>query len=128
MEDAYVRGTRVETPPGMLARDAAWLVDRAGVVRGAAEVGTIAPAAAVLTLGEGLAVFDVVVVGATPRAEKGVVAGAVGPGVVEEVAGMVDLIVSQVLDRGCAVDDAGGRCGNRRLRPPGTWRFESVVG
>jgi hypothetical protein len=33
---------------------------------------------------------------------------AVSPGVVEEVMGMVDLIVSQVLDGGCAVDDAGG--------------------
>ena len=66
MEDAYVRGTRVETPPGMLARDAAWLVDRAGVVRGTAEVRAMAPSAAILTLGEWLTVFDVVVVGAAP--------------------------------------------------------------
>ena len=33
---------------------------------------------------------------------------AIGPGVVEEVVGMMDLIVSQVLDRGHAVDDTGG--------------------
>ena len=108
MEDAYVRGARVETPPGMLARDAAWLVDRAGVMRGPTEVRTMAPAAAVLTLGEGLAILDVVVVGTAPRAKEGVVAGTVGPGVVEEVAGVMDLIVGQVLGRGRAVDDAGG--------------------
>jgi hypothetical protein len=63
VEDAYVRGTCVETPPGVLVRDAAWLINRAGVVRGPTEVGTMALAAAVLTLGEGLAIFDVVVVG-----------------------------------------------------------------
>jgi hypothetical protein len=62
-------------------------------VRGPAEVGAVAPAAAILTLGEWLAILDVVVVGAAPRAEKGVVTGAVGPGVVEEVVGVVDLIV-----------------------------------
>ena len=77
-------------------------------MRGAAEVQTVAPAATILTLGEWLAVFDVVVVGTAPRAEEGVVAGMVGPGVVEEVAGMMDLIVSQVLDRGRAVDDTRG--------------------
>ena len=66
VKDVYVRGARVETPPGMFARDAAWLVDRAGVMRGPTEVGTMAPAAAVLTLGEGLAVFDIVVVGTAP--------------------------------------------------------------
>ena len=53
----------METPPGVLVRDAAWLINRAGVVRGPTEVGTMALAAAVLTLGEGLAIFDVVVVG-----------------------------------------------------------------
>jgi hypothetical protein len=36
------------------------------------------------------------------------VTGAVGPGVVEEVVGVMDLIVSQVLDGGHAVDDPGG--------------------
>ena len=66
MEDAYVRGTRVKTPPGVLARDAAGLIDRAGVMWGAAEIRAVAPAAAILTLSEGLAVFYVVVVGATP--------------------------------------------------------------
>ena len=108
MEDAYVRGARVETPPGMLARDAAWLVDRAGVMRGPAEVRAVAPAATILTLGEWLAVFDVVVVSTTPRAKEGVVVGMVGPRVVEEVAGVVDLIVGQVFGRGRAVNDAGG--------------------
>ena len=34
--------------------------------------------------------------------------GAVGPGVVEEVAGMVDLTVGQVFNGGHAVDDTGG--------------------
>ena len=108
MEDAYVRGARVETPPGVLARNAAWLVDRAGVVRGPTKVGTVAPAAAVLTLGEGLAIFDVVVVGTAPRAEEGVVTGTIGPGVVEEVAGVVDLVVRQLVKGWRAIDDAGG--------------------
>jgi hypothetical protein len=108
MEDAYVRGTRVETPPSVLAWDAAWLVDRAGVMQGPTEVGAVAPTAAILTLSERLAVFYVVVVGTAPRAEEGVVMGMVSPGVVEEVSGMVDLVVSQVLDGGCTVDDAGG--------------------
>ena len=66
MEDVYIRGARVETPPSMLARDAAWLVNRAGVMGGPTEVGTMAPAVTVLTLGEGLAVFDIVVVGTAP--------------------------------------------------------------
>ena len=34
--------------------------------------------------------------------------GAVGPGVVEEVVGMIDLIVGQMLERGHAVNDVGG--------------------
>ena len=66
VKDVYVRGTRMEALPGMLARDAAWLVDRAGIVWGSTEVRTVAPAAAILTLGEGLAVFYVVVIGAAP--------------------------------------------------------------
>jgi hypothetical protein len=36
------------------------------------------------------------------------VTGAVGPGVIKEVASMVDLIVSQVLDGGHAIDDMWG--------------------
>jgi len=98
----------VETPPGVLAQDVAWLINRAGVMRGSTEVGTMAPAAAVLTLGEGFAIFDIVVVGTAPRAKEGVVARAVGLGVIEEVAGVMDLIVSQVLGGGHAIDDAGG--------------------
>ena len=62
-------------------------------MRGLAEVRAVAPTTTILTLGEWFAIFDVVVVGAAPQAEEGVVAGTVGPGVVEEVAGMVDLIV-----------------------------------
>jgi len=108
VEDAYIRGTRVETPPGMLVWDAAWLIDRAGIMRGPTEVGAVAPTAAILTLSEQLAVFYIVVVGTAPRAEEGVVTGMVSPGVVEEVSGMVDLVVGQVLDGGCTVDDAGG--------------------
>jgi hypothetical protein len=108
VEDVYVRGTRVETPPDMLARDVAQLIDRAGIVRGVAKVGAVAPVAAILTLSEGLAVFYIVVVGTAPQAEEGIVTGAVGPGVVEEVAGMVDLTVGQVFNGGHAVDDTGG--------------------
>ena len=66
VEDVYIRGTRVETPPGVFAWDAAQLVDRAGIEWGPAEVGAMAPAAAILTLGEWFAIFDVVVVGAAP--------------------------------------------------------------
>jgi hypothetical protein len=51
VEDAYVRGTSVEAPPGMLAWDATWLVDRAGIVRGPTEFGAVAPMTTVLTLG-----------------------------------------------------------------------------
>ena len=98
----------MEAPSGVLAWDAAWLADRAGVMWGAAEIRAMAPVATILTLGEWLAILDVVVVGTAPRAKEGVVVGAVGPGVVEEVAGVMDLIVGQVLGRGRAVDDAGG--------------------
>jgi len=90
----------------MLARDAAWFVDLAGIVRGAAEVGAVAPPIAVLTLEEWLAIFDIVVVAAAPGAVEGVVTGTVGPWVIEVIAGVVDLIVGQVGRR--AVDDAGG--------------------
>jgi hypothetical protein len=108
VEDAYVRGTRVETPPGMLTRDVAWFVDRASIVWGPTEVGAVAPATTVLTLGEQLAIFYIVVVSAAPRAKEGVVTGMVGPGVVEEVAGVADLIVCQVLEGRRAVNDARG--------------------
>ena len=77
-------------------------------MRGPTEVGTVAPAAAVLTLSEWLAVFYVVVVSVASQAEEGVVAGTVGPGIVEEVAGVVDLIVGQLVEGWRAIDDAGG--------------------
>ena len=92
----------------MLARDAAWFVDLAGIVRGAAEVGAVAPPIAVLTLEEWLAVFHIVVVAIAPGAVEGVVTGAVGPRVVEVVAGVVDLVVGHMGERWRAVDDAGG--------------------
>jgi hypothetical protein len=75
---------------------------------GVAEIRTMAPTAAVLTLGEWFAILNVVVIGTAPRAKEGVVTGAVSPGVVEEVAGVMDLVVGQVFGRGRAVDDAGG--------------------
>ena len=56
----------METPPGVLAWDAAQLTDRAGVMRGPAEVRAVAPAATIFTFGEGLAILNVVVVGAAP--------------------------------------------------------------
>ena len=77
-------------------------------MRGPTEVRAVAPAVTILTLSERLAVFYVVVVGAAPRAEEGVVAGMVGPGVVEEVAGVVDLIVREVFAGWHAVNDARG--------------------
>jgi len=92
----------------MLARDAAWFVNLAGIVRGAAEVGAVAPTIAVLTFEEWFAIFYVVVVAVAPGAVEGVVTGAVGPRVVEVVAGVVDLVVGHVGERWRAVDDAGG--------------------
>jgi hypothetical protein len=92
----------------MLTWDAARLVDLAGIVGGAAEVGTVAPAIAVLTLGEWFAIFDVVVVGVAPGAVEGVVAGVIGLGVIKVVAGMVDLVVGHVGEGRCAVNDPGG--------------------
>jgi hypothetical protein len=52
----------------MLAWDAAWFVDLAGVVRGAAEVGAVAPTIAILAFEERFAVFHVVVVAVAPGA------------------------------------------------------------
>jgi len=46
---------------------------------GAAEVGAMTPMVAVLTLGEGHAIFDVVVVSAAPYAVEGVMVGVIGP-------------------------------------------------
>jgi hypothetical protein len=107
VEDTDVRWAGVEAPPSMLAWDATWLVDLAGVVGGAAEVRAMAPTVAVLTLGERFAVFHVVVIGITPGAVKGVVMGAISPRVVEVVAGMINLIVGHVGKGGRAVNDPG---------------------
>ena len=68
----------------------------------------MAPAAAILTLGEWFAIFDVVVVGTAPRAKEGVVVGAVSPGVIKVVMCMGDLIVGHLLKGQCAIDDVGG--------------------
>jgi hypothetical protein len=92
----------------VFAWDAAGLVDLTGVMRGAAEVGAVAPTVTVLTLGEWLAILDVVVAGVAPRAKEGVVTGAVGPRVVEVVAGVIDLVVGHVGRGRCAVNDTGG--------------------
>jgi hypothetical protein len=77
-------------------------------MRGATEVGAMAPMVAVLTLGEGLAVFDIVIVAVTPCAVESVMAGAIGPEVIEVVVGIVDLVVSHVDKGGHAVDDSRG--------------------
>jgi hypothetical protein len=90
----------------MLAWDAARLVDLTGIMWGAAEVGAVAPTIAILTFEEWFAVFYVVVAAVAPGTVEGVMAGTVGPGVVEVVAGVVDLIVGHVGRR--AVDDSGG--------------------
>jgi hypothetical protein len=98
----------MEAPPGMLMWDVAWFVDLAGIVQGVAEVGAVAPPVAVLTLKEWLAVFYVVVVAVAPGTVEDVMAGAVSPGVVKVVAGVVDLIVGHVGKGWRTVDDAGG--------------------
>ena len=77
-------------------------------MRSPTEVGTVAPMATILTLSEQFAVFHIVIISAAPRAEEGVVAGAVGPGVIEEVAGMMDLIVCEMFAGRRAVNDARG--------------------
>ena len=92
----------------MFAWDAAWLVNLTGVVWGSAKVRAMAPPIAVLALKERLAVFHVVIVAAAPGAVEGVVAGTVGPGVVEVVAGVVDLVVGHVGKGWRAVDDTRG--------------------
>jgi hypothetical protein len=92
----------------MLAWDAAWLVDLASVMWGSAEVGAVAPPIAILTLEEWFAILHVVVIAVAPGAVEGVMTGTIGPGVVEVVAGVVDLIVGHVGERWCAVDDTRG--------------------
>jgi hypothetical protein len=92
----------------MFAQYTAWLVDLAGVMGGAAKVGAVAPTTAVLTLGEWLAIFDIVVIGTAPCTEESIVAGAICLRVVEVDVGVVDLIVSHVAKGGCAVNDARG--------------------
>ena len=92
----------------MLTWNVAWLVNLAGIVGGAAKVGAVALMIAVLTLGERLAIFDVVVISAAPCAVEGIVVGMVGPEVIEVVAGVVDLVVGHVGKGGRAVNDPEG--------------------
>jgi hypothetical protein len=108
IEDMHVRWASVKAPPGMLMWNMTWLVDLAGIVWHAAEVRAVAPMVTILTLGEGLAVLNIVVISATLCIEEGVMAGMIGLGVVKVVAGMVDLIVGHVSKGGCAVDDPRG--------------------
>jgi hypothetical protein len=78
------------------------------VTRGVAKVRAVAPAAAILTLGQGFAILDVVIIGSAPRAEEGVVMWVVSPGVIIVVVSMADLVVGHLLEGWGTVDDAGG--------------------
>ena len=91
----------------MLTWDATWFVNLAGVMWGAAEIGAVALAVAVLTFGEWLAIFHIVVISTAPCVVKGVVAGTIGPRVVEVVVGVVDLVVGHVGKGGHAVNNPG---------------------
>ena len=92
----------------MFAWDATRFVDLTGVMRGAAEVGAVAPTVTILTFEEWFALLYVVLIAVAPGAMEGVVAGTVGPGVVEVIAGVVDLVVGHVGEGWRAVDDARG--------------------
>ena len=68
----------------------------------------MAPLVIILTLCQGFAILDVVIVSSAPRAEEGVVTWVIGPGVIVVVVGMVDLVVGHLLEGQGAVDDAWG--------------------
>ena len=84
------------------------LINLAGVVQGAAEVRAMAPMVAVLTFGERLAIFNIMVISTIPYAKEGVVVGAIGLEVIKVVVGVVDLVIGHMSKRRCAVDDPGG--------------------
>jgi hypothetical protein len=108
VKDVDIRWAGVEAPPGVLAWDAAWLVNLAGIMGGVAEVGAVAPPVTVLTFGERFAIFNIVVIGVAPCTVEGVMVGAIGPRVIEVVVGVVDLVVSYMSEGGHAVDDPRG--------------------
>jgi len=56
----------MKAPPCMLSGNAAWLIDGACIMGGATEIRAMAPAATILTFCQGLAVLDIMVVGAAP--------------------------------------------------------------
>ena len=66
VEDMYVRGAGMKAPSGMFVWDVAWLINGAGIMWGATEVRAMAPVAAILTFGQQLAVFYIVVISAAP--------------------------------------------------------------
>jgi hypothetical protein len=68
----------------------------------------VASPTAVLTLCQGLAVLNVVVIGSAPGAAESVVVGVVSPGVIEEVMGVGDLVVSHLHEGQHAVNDMRG--------------------
>jgi hypothetical protein len=55
-----------------------------------------------------LAIFDIVVISTIPCTKEGVVAGAISPGVIKVVVGVVDLVIGHMSKGRCAVDDPGG--------------------
>jgi len=75
---------------------------------GVAEVRAVAPSVIVLTFGQGFAVLNIVVVGFAPRAEEGVMAGTVSPGVIVVVTCIGNLVVSHLLLGWGAIDNMGG--------------------
>jgi len=56
----------MKAPSGMFVWDVAWLINGAGIMWGATEVRAMAPVAAILTFGQQLAVFYIVVISAAP--------------------------------------------------------------
>ena len=85
-----------------------WFVDLIGIVRGATEVGAVAPMVTVLAFDKQLTILDVVVIGTTPCIVEGVVARAVGPGVVKVIVAMVNLVIRHIGKGRYVVDDMGG--------------------
>ena len=68
----------------------------------------MAPTITVLTLGEWLAVFDIVVIGATPCTKEDIMAGVIGPEVIKMNVGMIDLVVGHMGEGRHAVNDPEG--------------------
>jgi hypothetical protein len=92
----------------MFTWDVAYFIDAACIVGGTAEVRTVAPVAAILAFCQRFAVFNIVIISATPETEKGVVAGAVSPGIIKVVMCVGNLIVSHLFKGQHTVDNVGG--------------------